>query len=100
MAQSGHGAGVGGQIWLAAVQKIKCHQVETGVVDRVYARDVRGNNRADKHDRWEAEVHAADGVVRSGKACGDDDPLSLFPFPNLCALAAGCHREGPRGVFW
>ena len=62
VAQSGLGAGVGGQTWQAAVHKIKSHQVETGIVDRVPARNVRGNERADEYDRWEAEVHAPDGV--------------------------------------
>ena len=73
MAQSGPGAGVGGQTWLAA-EKIKSHQVEYRG-SRLCAQCAGANKRADEYDRWEAEVHAPDGV--DAFAVG-----SSFPLPN------------------
>ena len=58
-----------------------------------------GANERAECSRWRGRFRCRK-QVRSGQACGDDDPLSLFPLPKRCALAAGCHRGRPRGVSW
>ena len=90
VAQSGHDAG------LATVQKIKSHQVETGIVVRISARNARGQCVS---GREQSEARAPDGVdffvvesrceaVRHVDKNGDGD-LSFFLH---CQTMCSCCR--------